>query len=75
MPMFTRQDLDRFFYNKGFEPLDTDLKDFINYRKIVPYGEGHAGIFSVCIDPNVYEEYSKASDVYDATIQAMIYGE
>lgn len=74
MPNFKREDLDRIFFNREWEPVFSSAPEFINYRKIITYGQGHAGIISVCLSPEVYTQYSRADEAYAGAMQALIYG-
>lgn len=67
--MLTKADLDRCFFNHGFEPVTTDIKEFHNYRRIVQFGF-HITMVSVLLAPDVLDADSAEEVFADAMAAA-----
>lgn len=69
---FSKEDLDRYLFERGWEPVTTSQVDFHNYRRVNQFGMGNYAITSVCLQPDVMTEYGTPAELYNFMISNII---
>ncbi len=69
---FTRAQLDEYMCNKGFEPLETEQKEYCNYRQIEAFGAQNMLALSVAFQPFVFIEFVSPEAAFKAMLDSAI---